>query len=235
MLGKHLVRPSINILLTLICIALGVYSYGVPLLFDCISTFSFLVIAYIFRADINIKTVCILLVIENTIINLSFLMVSDNLIYAAICYGITAITLWVVRADTLAKPIAILLFIALANEIYWYKSGHPPPLIYFHFLKISLSLMVRFLLLYRPHGLNYFLNSGASILRLDWFVYKTIWVACIVECAMISEFLIRHSLGIHAMLIYNSYEYIMQALSVWVLWLVVREAIKIQRENVIQA
>ncbi|WP_131811758.1 hypothetical protein [Paraglaciecola hydrolytica] len=192
-------------------------------------------IAFTFRHNIDIKTVCILLLIENIIINLAFLSLNNNLIYTAAVFAFTAITLWYVRTDKLAKPIAILLVITLLAEIYWYQTDHPAPQIYFYFFKISLSLIVRFLLLYRPHGLNYYLDSGANILRLDWFVYKTIWVSCVIECAMICEFLIRHTLKINALYIYYSYEYIMHALAVWVLWLVVREAIKLQQQSLIQA
>jgi hypothetical protein len=52
---------------------------------------------------------------------------------------------------------------------------------------------------------------------------------------MIIEFLVRHLLTIKALYIYNSYEYIMHSLAVWVLWLVVREAIKTQRKASLQA
>jgi hypothetical protein len=216
-------------------VVLGIYSFGQPLFFDTISTISFIVIAFIFRADINIKTVCILLVIENSIVNGVFLTLNNNLIYTVFAFTIPIVTLWFCRHDQLVKPIASLLIIVLISEIYWFKTDYPAPQIYFYFFKISLSLIVRQLLMYRPHGLNYYLNSGASILRLDWFVYKTIWVSCVVECAMIIEFLIRHLTGIKAMYLYNSYEYIMHGLAVWILWLVVREAIKIQYKKSLQA
>ena len=235
MLARHLINPAITFLLTATCIVLGIYSYGVPLLFDCVSTASFVVIAYVFRHNIDIKTVCLLLVIENSIINLAFLSLNNHAIYVACAFFLSALTLWFVRSDKLVKPIAILLAITLAAEFYWYLIDYPAPQIYFYFFKISLSLIVRFLLLYRPHGLNYYLNSGANILRLDWFVYKTIWVSCVMECAMITEFLIRHIFKINALYIYNSYEYVMHALSVWILWLVVREAIKLQQQNLIRA
>jgi hypothetical protein len=233
--GKHLLIPIANTLLTGLCVLLGIYSFGQPLFFDSISTVSFIVIAFIFRYDINIKTVCILLLVENTLVNSAFLTLNNNLIYVACAFTVAIISLYFCRHDKLAKPIALLLVITLIAEVYWYKIDYPAPQIYFYFFKISLSLIVRQLLLYRPHGLNYYLNSGASILRLDWFVYKTIWVACVVECAMISEFLIRHLLGIQALYLYNSYEYIMHALAVWVLWLVIREAIKIQHKGSLQA
>ena len=235
MLARHLINPAITFLLTVTCLVLGVYSYGVPLLFDCVSTGAFILIAYVFRHNVDIKTVCLLLVIENSIINLAFLSLNNNLVYVACAFLLTALTLWFVRSDKLVKPVAILLVITLFAEIYWYQIGHPAPQIYFYFFKISLSLIVRFLLLYRPHGLNYYLNSGASILRLDWFVYKTIWISCVIECAMITEFLIRHLFKINALYIYHAYEYMMHALAVWVLWLVVREAIKLQQQSLIRA
>lgn len=235
LLSKHLLIPLSNALLASLCVLLGIYSFGQPLFFDSISTISFIVIAFIFRYDINIKTVCILLLVENTLVNTAFLTLNNNLIYTAFAFTVPIVSLYFCRHDKLAIPIALLLVITLIAEVYWYKTDYPAPQIYFYFFKISLSLIVRQLLMYRPHGLNYYLNSGASILRLDWFVYKTIWVACVVECAMIIEFLVRHLLKIKALYIYNSYEYIMHSLAVWVLWLVVREAIKIQRKASLQA
>lgn len=231
LLPKHLINPITNTLLTLLCITLGIYGFGKPVVFDTVSIGAFIIIAYKFRDNIDVKTVCVLLILEYIIVNLAFKILSSNLIYTACMFAITIATLWYCRSDKLSKPIGILLVVALIAEWHWHKVDHPAPQIHFIFFKVSLSLIVRQLLMYRPHGLNYYLNISTSYLRLDWFIYKTLWVACVVECAMISEYIIRHTTDIKALYLYNSYEYIMHALAVWVLWLVLREALKIQRKK----
>jgi hypothetical protein len=234
MVLRHYTSIAINILIIGTCIVLGISTFGVPLLFDSLSALFFLVVAFYFRRDVNIKTVCVLLILESMLINAIFVLSTDSYFWIIAAYLATAITLWQVRQDKLTRIILVFFVISVGLEIYWYVVGYEGPQIYFYFLKISIYLLVRFLLLYRPHGLNYFLNSGASILRLDWFVYQTKALVCLVECAMISEYLLRHTSSIKPMLMYDYYQYIMQGLGVWIIWLVLREAIKIYRENIIK-
>ncbi|MFT4939297.1 MAG: hypothetical protein ACI88A_002337 [Paraglaciecola sp.] len=233
MVLRHYTSIALNILIIATCIALGIYTFGVPLLFDSLSALFFLVVAFYFRRDVNIKTVCILLILESLLINAIFVISTNSYYWIVAAYLLTAMTLWQVRQDKLTRIILVFLLISVCLEIYWYVIGYEGPQIYFYFLKISIYMLVRFLLLYRPHGLNYFLNSGAAILRLDWFVYQTKAVVCLIECAMISEYLLRHTFSVQPMLMYNYYQYIMQGLSVWIIWLVLREAIKIYRKNII--
>jgi hypothetical protein len=233
MVLRHYTSIALNIIIIGTCVVLGIYTFGVPLLFDSLSALFFLVVAFYYRRDVNIMTVCVLLILESVLINAIFILSTNSYFWIVAAYLATAITLWQVRQDKLTRIILLFFVISVSLEIYWYVVGYEGPQIYFYFLKISIYLLVRFLLLYRPHGLNYFLNSGASILRLDWFVYQTKAGMCLIECAMISEYLLRHTFSVKPMLMYNYYQYIMQGLSVWIIWLVLREAIKIYRKNVI--
>ena len=233
MVLRHYTSIALNIIIIGTCIVLGISTFGVPLLFDSLSALFFLVVAFYYRRDVNIKTVCVLLILESLLINTIFVLSTNSYFWIIAAYVATAITLWQVRQDKLTRIILAFFVISVSLEIYWYVVGYEGPQIYFYFLKISIYLLVRFLLLYRPHGLNYFLNSGASILRLDWFVYQTKAAMCLIECAMISEYLLRHTFSVKPMLMYNYYQYIMQGLSVWIIWLVLREAIKIYQKNII--
>ena len=233
MVLRHYTSIAINILIIGTCIVLGISTFGIPLLFDSLSALFFLVVAFYFRKDVDIKTVCVLLILESLLINAIFVLSTDSYFWVIAAYLATAITLWKVRQDKLTKIILVFFIVSVSLEIYWYVIGYEGPQIYFYFLKISIYLLVRFLLLYRPHGLNYFLNSGASILRLDWFVYQTKAIICLIECAMIAEYILRHTFSVKPMLMYDYYQYIMQGLGVWIIWLVLREAVKIYRKTTI--
>jgi hypothetical protein len=254
MLKSTYIQPVINALLLTTSLLLGVATFGVPLVFDCISIVLFCLFAYLFRHNGNIVGVCIILVLENIGINLYDLAHSQNielftieiqnilyvdlsntLAWKFIAYAFATVVFMFLRYDRTVRYILPFLVFSITAEIYWLVIDYPAPAIQFYFVKISGYLLVRHFLHLRGHHQEHFPKSTITTMQLDWLVQKTKALACYLECAMVSEYLLRHLFNIHALLFYNIYEYVMQALAIWVFWLVFREAVKLHRLTTLPA
>lgn len=217
---QTLFSNAINVGLFVLCVALGVYTFDTPLLFDVVSVLTFACLALVFRKDIDILSLCIILICNKLVID-GYALASDNdYFWKFLSYGFTAAAFWYTRHDKVTKICTALLALTLAIELYWYVEGYQGPEVYFYFYKIAVFVVVRYALIYRPHGLFSYFDTQGKILRADWIIYKTKGLACFVECFMIIEYLIRHTLPVKPILLYEFYPPLMQCLGVWVMWIV---------------
>ena len=84
--------------------------------------------------------------------------------------------------------------------------------------------MIRNAIVYRPYFQIKHGKPGADYIQGDRLIYKAIAVVCIIDCLMVVEYLIRAFTDLNTLYLYNSYEYFMQGFSVWVMWVLLREA-----------
>jgi hypothetical protein len=252
MWGNYYVFTAYKILSAAICIALGIICFGVPFVFDCMSIIFFAVMIVVFKSNKNIIGVCAILLIENLGINLFYslyipsfnvdsiiqssaisitnplyLDATQSLYWKILGYQAIAISLMFVWHDKLSRSVALLAAVCFAAEVYWATTNYPGPNLHFYLVKACIYLYVRRFLLLRPFYSTDAWRSEMEILRLDWFVTKTMALSVIFEGAMVVEYLIRHLTQYKPIFIYQLYAYFMQAIGVAIVWLVIREAIKL--------
>jgi hypothetical protein len=245
-----------NIVLAVICLGLGAATLGKPFLFELVSILTFLFIAYLFRTNVNIKGLCALLILDNLLINGVYLpydptiTISDtitlnNFFYVefmsskywlVMSYGLAAVCIYKFWYDSMSKITFGVLVISISAEVYWYVVGYDGPQIHFYFVKIAVYQLIRQLIIYRPHNGYFFTGIEMKKLSIEWFIIKIKSVSISIECLMVIEYLIRHlTPNARPMLLYISYDYFMQFIGSWLIWLVLSEAYKLYKLNTINA
>lgn len=235
MILKAYISGITNVLLVCASIAIGVYTFNTPYAFEIFSIGILCLLGFIFRHDIDILAVCLILIFNKLAIDIAFYFSVDNAIWRVAAYAVVLTAFWYTKYDRVTKFAAIILAVALIAEVYWAASGISGPEIYFYFYKLAVFLTVRYLLIYRPHGLTIYFEADAKILRIDYIVYVTKEVACYVECIMIAEYLIRSFTSYRPLIIYDVYSYAMQLLGCWMLWLVMMAAKNNVKKTLISA
>lgn len=208
---------------------------GVPLLFDGFTSLAYLFFAWYFRENKDVMGVCIVLVLIQVIINSLFVFSADSYFWSIPCYLLTAVVVYQLWSDFTAKFVAVVLGLSLVSEIYWYSTGYDGPQVYFSFFKVSVFIIARFMLMYRPYGSKYFLSADTNAIRLDWKVHGVLGVSVLLELAYIGEYFVRHLTDLYPLYIYNAYPIITQALAVLYMWLISNQAVILIRKRTLTA
>lgn len=207
-------------------IVLGIWSFGNAELFDRAFYACLIFTALINMKDVNILGILIIILFSRTIDELAWQVIT-NLEWQALripIYAILGIVLWFGRHDPTFRYLSIFLWcICVASEIYWYFVGYKAPQLYWYLFTMSLALIVRHLIFLRT-TLTVKLGVKSSILnkeiQLDWEVYKVVHVTYIVQLLVLIEFLIRHLLGFHILVVYKLSPAIMHVLAIYTMYLV---------------
>ncbi|WJG08069.1 hypothetical protein [Aliiglaciecola sp. LCG003] len=220
MLSRQFVYNFLTPVAIVASILLGIFTFDTPYIFDLVSASIFLFILFFFRNNADIVGLCLILIVEKIGIFIAFQLLTENIYYQGLFFLFALGCMWQIRSDPINKIVVPFILIVVGFELYWTSVGETGPMIYFFFVKIGIYILVRGAIVLRPHY-----RKGTNYIQGDWLVYNTKGVVCLIECAMVTEYLIRTTINQNAMYLYTSYEYIMQALGVWVMYIVLREAI----------
>jgi hypothetical protein len=114
----------------------------------------------------------------------------------------------------------------ITSEIYWWIIEYKNiPEILYYAVAIATDLIVRAVVLRRSLllGVKPYLSSIRLFL---WQVYTLTGTYTILLSLMIFEYIVRHTLKIQILIIYDSYSYVMVALNTLVLWSVLNYTLK---------
>lgn len=203
---------------------LGVVTFTTPFLFDEVSILIFAIIIVCFRQNENIVGLCLILIVAKMTILLLYFSLTYNPYLQSIFFIIASIAIGWTHSDKINRVIIPIFVIAILAQIYWQITDFKSPMIYFFFLKISIYLMIRSAIVYRPHFQSKHGKPDADYIPGDWLIHKAIAVVCIIDCLMVIEYLIRAFTDSDTLYLYHSYEYFMQGFGVWVMWVLLREA-----------
>lgn len=214
----------LNWLIISICVLLGIVTFTTPFLFDEVSILIFTIIIIFFRQNENIVGLGLILIVAKVTILLLYFSLTNNAYLQSIFFIVSSVAIGWTHTDKINRIIIPIFVTAIAAQIYWQITDFKSPMIYFFFLKISIYLMIRSAIVYRPHFQVKHGKPNADYIRGDWLIHKAIAVVCVIDCLMVIEYLIRAFTDSDALYLYNSYEYFVQGFGVWVMWVLLREA-----------
>lgn len=236
-----LLEPYIKHLVTALLggffLALGIFSFGEPLLFDRLFFSLLFLIVYAFRKDINLLGIISIIIVERLSEEIAFLLVLDNWILKLATYGLAFYVLKMRMKDSLFIPVSVCLLMTIGAELYWLFTDYKFLNTHWYAFLISLNLLVRKAISSRVFlTIEHFDVSGdCTPLKVDFYIYQLAGVFAIINMFMLAEYGVRHLLSIDLLFVYTYYSMVTQALAFVLLFVIADQSIKVTRSRLIQA
>lgn len=200
-------------------------SFGHAYYFDKLFLLVLVGLLSVFRNNKDLFYTLLLLLVARSFGEVIFLL-SDKEPFKWVYYVVSILTVSQLKYDKLV-PILVVPIIALCltAELYWYLTDYAAPELHYYVLGLVINCLIRHFLVFKAHFKFY---SDLKLINkpLDYSLYKLNIVSSIVTCILIVEYLIRHLTQFTPMIVYDSYSYILQVISVLLLYLVVDYSIK---------
>jgi hypothetical protein len=222
---KYYSSKIATFLLACFTITYGVATFGNPTLFDRIYLVMIIGTAYLLRKNPDVLGVMIILAISHLMQDLvHYWNLEENTsLVKILVYSCVLGTIYKLWYDNLNKLALAIVTLAISAEIYWLATGYNSPNIYWYVFLVNQNLFIRHVLLYRTaYYRKYLLVKGTPTI-LDYSIEKVCLWFVVIDSIMIIEYLIRHVLKFDLLIMYNAFEYFVQAIGVYVIWVIIRE------------
>lgn len=225
---RQYINNWITNILAITFLTLALLSFGYAESFDRLFIVYLIGVAVLNIKNVNIITIIGILMIERLVEELVFF--SNTLDIAKLTtYILSMFFLRYFWYDSVVKRIVLpVIVIASVVEIYWYKIGYESPRIHFYIGMVWLNIFTRHLLFMRVPISRQLTLKNASQISLDWQLYSLSKWNIIVIVMMIIEYMTRHLSSASSLVVYNSYPYAMQLLSIATLFFITNFFIKLR-------
>lgn len=226
----------VKVIGTIVFVAAGVLAYGNDILFERIYLALLVFLAIIFIKEINILSVIVI----TTAANLCFMFLypilgqTDHLQMPLSLLTYTAIifTLYKLKTEDKRQPIALVVILCIAAELYWLATGYQAPNIYWYVFIININVLTRHFLFQRCFIMSKYFPRHYRSLDLDYSLHKICWYYNIIHIAVILEYFVRHILGFSQMtVIYEASIYLLHALTTYSVLLILVQSYAIIRKE----
>lgn len=224
-MNKYYSSKIATVVLACFAVIYGVTTFGNPLLFDRVYIIVIIGTAYFLRKNPDVLGVMIILAVSHLMQDLVHywnLEENTNLVKILVycCVLGTIYQLWY---DSLNKLALAIVTLAVSAEIYWLVTGYNAPNIYWYVFLVNQNLFIRHVLLNRTAYYREYLLVKGTPTVLDYAIEKVSLWFVVIDSIMIIEYLTRHVLKFDLLIMYNTFEYFVQAIGVYVIWLIIRE------------
>lgn len=217
-------------------IAAGILTFGNALLFDRLFIGILLFTGFVCRKDINVIGIVLIILIQHILEELAWLYLTNNEFVKVFIYCSCLYLAYRLRHDHIAKLILCFTLVISGTELYWVLKDYSAPQIYWHMSLIGLNLLVRNLIFSRVSMTEYYLNKTATSINLDWIIYRLYGLSIIIQCAIVTEYLIRHLGGFENLLFfYYSNAYFMHGITTVAIWAIFNESYKLLLPKLLKA
>jgi len=204
--------------------------FGVPQYFDPVILIAFFAIAFLFRRNKDLVSICAIFLVERLLEELGYQTVIniDNNIWIKVpIYLGLALSLWFCTTSKLRIFALSFLSIAIIVEVYWVLTDYAPRLILWTCFLFTLSLWVRWSLRRRAFWLIYLTKKSGEPIDLDLKLINATMLFVALHVSMVLEFYVRHVFGLKDITyVYYSYPYISQVINCFILYNILIESVK---------
>lgn len=187
------------------------------------------------KHDQDLLSVMALVTLAYLIDFLIFYLPSQSTITTVISIFIALVVMVKLRADKLSLLAATVIALVVISHCYWIATNYPPPDLTLSINKITLAIIVRHLLIYRPDYVEHIFKFYGDYISIDKKL-RDIWALYIIaESLLVIEFILRHVIHVNTLVIYNAYPFIIQTISVFSMWSILTYARKTYLNKFIQA
>jgi hypothetical protein len=220
------IQRFITLLMSGLVVVAGVFTFGNADIFDRIFITVLILLIVYFYEDKNLASIFAIILFGRLFEEVFWLVLTDQVMFKILVYGICLWLFYILRYDLLAKFALVIVSTTIVAEFYWYYISYEDiPNLTWYILLILQDLAIRHFVFLRPVIFKKWISPIIS-LPLDLQIYKIAGIFLILQFSMVTEYFIRHILGVNLLVVYYSYEYIAHILSVLMLWTTLNYSLK---------
>lgn len=212
----------ITLLVGVACAVFGILTFGNAYQFDVISTLFLVVVGFYCRHDINLLAVIAIIFSGRIAEEFIFYLTDESPLSQALIYVTCAACVFKLTRDRFRYSVTLVLITSLLAELYWYISNYDGPDLSWAFSQIVISLVIRYIFIYRPFLMRKYFNKNGNIILLDYSLQRVYGLPILVECLNITEYIVRHTTDYKPLYFYDIYPYLMHAINTYVIWVVLQ-------------
>lgn len=228
MFFSPVVEKFVRTFIALSLVSAGIYTFGNAQLFDRLYILIILTVGFFVRKDINMVGIIALLGAQRLVEEAGYVFIHSQFIpIKVLIYLCCTVGLYKIRFDPFRYPLGTILAISISAEFYWYYTDYKAPVVWWHVLLITNSMLVRKLIWMRELWTKRHFPGKAQSLDMDYYIYELCKVYIWVNIAMVLEYMVRHILLKKQILyVYSSFPYVVHSITVVTLLLLVDQSIK---------
>ncbi|WP_281559822.1 hypothetical protein [Thalassomonas sp. RHCl1] len=235
MLLKALSEKALTAVLAGLLLAMGIITFDNARLFDWLY---FAILAFVIllsRKNINIAGIVLILILGKFADEAGWHLLADNLPSRLFVYLSLLTTLVIIKEEEYRKPVAILFFLALCSEIFWFVSDYGGPEIYWHLIEINILILLRHYLFVRVFFTSRLFPGLSKSLELDVEVHDVMTAFMFIHALTVLEYLVRHLFGLDIKLVWSFNAVIFHVLKVYLVYVILHGSAQLSLANKLNA
>lgn len=240
MILHPLLEKCQTVVLALVFLAAGIYTFGNALKFDRLYIAILFFACWLSRKDWNVLAIISIIVVERVVEEVAWLSLSNILVIKLPLYSLCAYCIFKFSNGFIRWLCFVSLALVVCSECYWLAIEYRAPEMYWDVYYLCQSLLVRWLFMRRCFLMGDLLAryypGVVRSLDLDYILSHVMLGYVILSVLQLAEFQLRHSFGLHHIdTIHSLYPYIAHSFSIFILFSVFTHSIKIRHINSIHA
>lgn len=210
-------------------LVIGIATYfGQPFIFDPIVLIAILAIAIFFRRNLDLLTICSVIVAERTFEELMWRFLENELWFKIPCYFALVILGYTLSRGKLRVYLMVFYLMAIASELYWYYTDYSAPYILWPcFTLLEAVLLARFFKMRVFWIIEFNPKLEVKPIALDSQLIMIFYAFICLYSLYTLEYYVRHLLGFTEITyIYYAYPYIASCLSLYTLWQIIVQSVE---------
>lgn len=191
---------------------LAIGSFGQPALFDSVITLLLVIIILFYFHDKDVVSVLAITLVDRLLGIAFFELPQASDLAKVFIYGLSFLVCLVFRYQGLARFTLLSLLITVPAEIYWLKVEYPAPFIYFYYIVLMQIIIARYCFFQRVGLFRRWFDTRHQV--IDARISDVYLCSGVINILMVFEYLVRHLSGFNVLLVYTSFEYVQQILTV---------------------
>lgn len=208
-------------------IAAGILTFGNAAIFDRLFIGILFFTALICRNSVNVLSVLAIILLQRALEELAWSFLTDTYLVKTTLYALGFWLVYYLRHDWVTRILLASLILVSVAEIYWYLNDDLAPQVYWNIGLMIFDVIIRYLIFSRFSFVELWFKGRAISINLDWTIYKLSAIAIIVQCTIVSEYLIRHIFELpNLLVVYAAYPYAMHIIATIAIWATFNESYK---------
>lgn len=229
-----------TVVLAVVFLAAGFYTFGNALKFDRLYIGILLFACWLCRKDWNVLAVIAIIAIERVVEEAAWLSLSNVLAVKLPLYCLCFFLVYKFSDGLVRSLCLVSLGLVVLSESYWLLVGYAPPEIYWDAYYLCQSLIIRWLFVRRCFLMSDLLARHypgvVRSLDLDYILSHVMMGYVLLSLLQLVEFQLRHTFGLqHIDFVHGAYPFVAHSFSIFILFSIFSHSIKVKQINSIHA
>lgn len=209
-------------------LVVGIATYfGQPFIFDPIVLMAIIAIAFFFRRNSDLLTICAAIIAERGLEELMWRFLENSVWLKIPTYLILIIICWFFSRGLTRGLLLFFFLVVVSSEVWWHLTGYEAPYILWHCYTLGAAVIVARYLKMRPFWLIEINHKwDLKPIYLDTQLIAVAYGYAVLYGLVTLEYLVRHILGFReVVLIHTMYPYIGSSLAIFTLYMIIVQSV----------